>query len=77
MLLSNFHIWQRGILSKCDGTTVTKSEWGENMGKRITIMIDEDLERKLRLLQAKNIASTKQGVSFSQVLNKTLRRAIK
>ena len=47
------------------------------MGKRITIMIDEDLEKKLRLLQAKTIASSKEGVSFSQVLNKTLRRAIK
>ncbi len=47
------------------------------MGKRITIMIDEDLERKLRLIQAKTIASTKEGVSFSQVLNKTLRKSVK
>ena len=47
------------------------------MGKRITIMIDEDLEKKLRLIQAKTIASTKEGTSFSQVLNKTLRKAIR
>jgi hypothetical protein len=47
------------------------------MGKRITIMIDEDLEKKLRLIQAKTIASSKAGISFSQVLNKTLRKAIK
>ena len=47
------------------------------MGKRITIMIDEDLEKKLRMIQAKTIASSKEGVSFSQVLNKTLRKAIK
>ncbi len=47
------------------------------MGKRITIMIDEDLEKKLRMIQAKTIASSKMGVSFSQVLNKTLRKAIK
>lgn len=47
------------------------------MGKRITIMIDEDLEKKLRMIQAKTIATSKEGVSFSQVLNKTLRRAIK
>ncbi|HSG73913.1 MAG TPA: hypothetical protein VLA01_01800 [Nitrosopumilaceae archaeon] len=47
------------------------------MGKRITIMIDEDLEKKLRMIQAKTIASSKEGISFSQVLNKTLRKAIK
>jgi len=35
------------------------------------------LEKKLRLIQAKTIASTKQGVSFSQVLNKTLRKVVK
>ena len=47
------------------------------MAKRITIMLDDDLDRKLRLIQAKEIQSTKGSISFSSVINKLLQKSIK
>ena len=47
------------------------------MSKRITVMIDDDIDKKLRLLQAKEITKTVQSVSFSQTLNDTLRKNLK
>ena len=47
------------------------------MAKRITIMIDDDLDKKVRLVQAKQIAKTSSSVSFSQVINDTLRKQLK
>ena len=47
------------------------------MAKRITIMLDEDLDKKLRSLQAKAIQNTTSSVSFSSVLNETLRTSLK
>ena len=46
------------------------------MTKRVTIMIDEDLDRKLRLKQAKLIQSTQTSVSYSEVLNSSLKKAL-
>jgi len=47
------------------------------MSKRITIMIDTDLDQKLRMKQAKLIQKENSSYSFSKVLNETLRRALK
>ncbi len=47
------------------------------MGKRVTIMIDDDIAKKLHLIQAKAIQSTTSSVSFSRVLNEILRNSIK
>ncbi|HUT05074.1 MAG TPA: hypothetical protein VMW74_00055 [Nitrosopumilaceae archaeon] len=47
------------------------------MAKRVTIMLDEDLDRKLRLVQAKAIQSTNSSVSFSSTLNEVLRNGLK
>ena len=47
------------------------------MPKRVTIMLDEDLDKKLRLVQAKLIQSTTSSVSFSEVINETLRKNLK
>ncbi len=47
------------------------------MGKRVTIMIDEDLDKKLRLLQSKMILKNQTSYSFSRVLNDTLRKVLK
>ena len=47
------------------------------MGKRITIVLDDDLQKKLREKQAKKIKETSGSVSFSNVLNETLRKCIK
>jgi len=47
------------------------------MSKRVTIMIDEDLDKKLRLIQAKRIQQEQSSCSYSKVLNETLRKALK
>jgi len=47
------------------------------VSKRITMMIDDDLDKKLRLLQAKTIASKKTSCSYSKIVNETLRKGIK
>jgi len=44
------------------------------MAKRITIMIDDDVDKKLRLIQAKAIQNTNASVSFSRVINETIRK---
>ena len=46
------------------------------MAKRRTIMIDEDLDRKLRLIQSKKIHQSKTTVSYSQVINEIIRRGL-
>jgi len=48
-----------------------------NMSKRVTIMIDEDLDKKLRLRQAKLIQQEQSSYSYSKVLNETLRKSLK
>ncbi|MDH3618987.1 MAG: hypothetical protein OES14_06010 [Nitrosopumilus sp.] len=47
------------------------------MAKRVTIMLDEDLDKKLRQIQAKMIQESSSSVSFSTVLNDSLRKSIK
>jgi len=43
------------------------------MYRRVTIMLDENLEKKLRKIQAKLIKNSKKSMSFSQVVNDILR----
>ena len=45
--------------------------------KRVTIMIDDDLDKKLRLRQAKMIQQEQSSYSYSRVVNDTLRKALK
>lgn len=47
------------------------------MGKRITIVFDEDLYKKLREKQSKLIKESPKSVSFSRIVNETLRKNIK
>ncbi len=47
------------------------------MAKRVTIMIDDDLDKKLRSIQAKEIQTSISSVSYSRVINKTLRKKLK
>ena len=48
-----------------------------NMAKRVTIMIDEDLDKKIRLRQAKLIQQEHASCSFSKVLNEILRKSLR
>ena len=47
------------------------------MRKRVTIVIDDDLDKKLRLRQAKMIQQKQSSYSYSRVLNETLRKVLK
>ena len=47
------------------------------MAKRITIVLDDDLLKKLREKQSKLIKVSVKSVSFSSVVNETLRKSIK
>lgn len=47
------------------------------MSKRVTIMIDEDLDKKIRMRQAKLIQQEQTSYSYSRVLNETLRKSLK
>ena len=47
------------------------------MSKRVTIMIDEELDKKLRLYQAKMIQKDQNSYSYSKALNDTLRKVLK
>jgi len=47
------------------------------MGKRITIVLEDDLLKKLRLLQTKQIKESASTVSFSKIINETLKKSLK
>ena len=47
------------------------------MAKRVTIVMDDDVDKKLRQIQAKEIQNTQSSVSYSRVINKTLRKQLK
>ena len=46
------------------------------MSVRITALLDDDVVKKLRLYQAKKIQKSKQGVSFSEVLNEVIKKGL-
>ena len=47
------------------------------MLKRVTIMLDEELVRKIRWEQAKLLQNSVNSVSFSQVLSQYLKQSLK
>jgi len=47
------------------------------MSKRITVVLDDELVKKLRNVQSKKIKITQKSVSFSSVINEELRKALK
>ncbi len=47
------------------------------MGERITIIVTDDLLKKLHELQANQIKQSNKSVSFSRVLNEVLLKGLK
>ena len=47
------------------------------MGNRITIVLDDDLTKKLHDIQAKLIKESSSSINFSAVLNDTIRTGLK
>ena len=66
-----FHLWNfsYNVILSCYGIIF--------MSKRVTIMIDDDLDKKLRLRQAKLISQEQTSYSYSKVLNETIRKVLK
>ena len=48
-----------------------------SMVRRVSILLDDELDKKLRLKQAKLIQKSKNSVSFSKVLNDTVSDGLK
>ena len=46
------------------------------MAKRITIMLDDEIDKKIRLMQSKIIKKENKSVSFSSVINLRLKENI-
>ena len=44
--------------------------------KRVTIVIDEQIDKKLRTLQAKRIQKEQSSISYSRVINDSLRKIL-
>jgi len=47
------------------------------MAERLTIMLNSDIAKKLRLLQAKQIKESASTVSFSRIINEVLEKGLK
>ena len=47
------------------------------MSRRVTIMIDDELDKKIRLRQAKLIQQEQSSYSYSKVLNEILKKSLK
>lgn len=47
------------------------------MSKRVTIVLDDEIDKKLRQIQAKTIQNTSSSVSYSGVINKILEKGLK
>ena len=46
------------------------------MARRVTIMIEDDLDKKIRVYQAKKIQKENSTFSYSKTVNELLRKAI-
>jgi len=47
------------------------------MAKRITVVLDDELVKKLRNIQSMKIRKSKKSVSFSSLINEELRKSLK
>jgi len=46
------------------------------MANRITIVLDDEVIKKLRIIQARQIKDTTSAVSFSSIVNNTLKKCL-
>ena len=47
------------------------------MSKRVSIVIEDEVDKKLRMIQAKEIQKTSSAVSYSGIINKILKNNLK
>ena len=58
-------------------SSVLKMAKSDTLKKRITVMMDDDVDRMIRNLQAKIIPTSERTVSYSVSVNQLLRNALK
>lgn len=56
---------------------MVRSKDSDGPARRVTIMIADDLDKKIRMRQAKMIQADQQTHSYSSVLNEALRKILK
>jgi predicted transcriptional regulator len=47
------------------------------MSRRVSIVLDDDLVKKLKIIQSKRLIKSNESISFSRVINDELRKAVK
>jgi hypothetical protein len=47
------------------------------MAKRISVLLDDDLYKKTRMIQAKTIQRTNESISYSKIINDLLRQSLR
>jgi len=47
------------------------------MSKRVTIVLDDTIVKKLRMIQAKHIQKSLTNISFSKIINDLLQKSLK
>ena len=47
------------------------------MSKRVTIIIDDSIIKKLRIIQANQIRTSRKSISFSSIVNQQLQKSLK
>ena len=47
------------------------------MAKRVTVVLDDEIIKKLRTIQAKQIKTSTKSVSFSGIINQQLQKVLK
>jgi hypothetical protein len=63
------------MIQNANASVIKKKE--SHMSKRITIMIDDVLNKKIRWLQAKMIQKENKLISYSFVVNSLLKNSLK
>jgi hypothetical protein len=64
--------------TKCNTYYSTELEKKDTSSySRVTITLDKEMAKNLRILQSKLIQNTNQGISFSQVVNLVLEEGVK
>lgn len=73
--LMNKHDLCADVKCKCLCHPHNQQWW--NVARRVTIMINDNLDKKIRLLQAKRIQKENKPVSYSLIVNSLLKNLLK
>lgn len=78
-----FHLWKYCVLFNVFVNKINFKNSKQHlrpyleMAKRITIMLDDDNAKKLRILQAKKVKGSTSSISFSGVINEVIEKGLK